>query len=90
MMFDRDKALDELVRFVRAHDMSRAHVTAQTDLIESGLLDSLLLVDLIVHLEEAYGIRFESDHIDPANFHNIAAIVDLVAQRMSAAEPRLG
>lgn len=90
MMFDREKALDELLRFVRAHDLSRANVTAQTDLIESGLMDSLLLVDLIVHLEEVYGVRFESEHIDPTNFNNIAAIVDLVAQRMAAAEPRLG
>lgn len=90
MKFDRDQAIDELLRFVRSHDLSRANVTMQTDLIESGLMDSLLLVDLIVHLEEAYGVRFESEHIDPTNFHNIAAIVDLVAQRMSAVEPRLG
>lgn len=90
MMFDRDKALDELVRFVQARGQRHAKVTPQTDLLESGLLDSLLLVDLIFHLEELYGMRFESDHIDPANFHNISAIVDLVAQRLSAAVPQQG
>lgn len=89
-MFDQDKALNELVRFVQLRGQCHANVTPQMDLIESGLLDSLLLVDMIVHLEEIYSIRFESEHIDPANFHNILAIVDLVAHRLSAAKPRLG
>jgi acyl carrier protein len=90
MMFDRDKALDELVRFVQSRGQDHAHVTPQTDLLETGLLDSLMLVDLIFHLEELYGIRFESDHIDPVNFHNIAVIVDLVDNRLSAPVSRLG
>lgn len=84
-MFDRNRTENELVQFVRSRGQRHTEVTPQTDLLESGLLDSLLLVDLIFHLEELYGIRFDSDHIDPSNFHSILAIIDLVADRVSVA-----
>jgi acyl carrier protein len=85
MMFDRKKAEAELVRFVQMRGQGRAEVTPQMNLIENGLLDSLMLVDLIFHLEESYGLRFESDHIAPSNFHSISAIIDLMADRASVA-----
>ncbi|MGA8002942.1 MAG: phosphopantetheine-binding protein, partial [Pseudolabrys sp.] len=53
-------------------------VTLRTDLLESGLLDSLLLMDLIFHIEEMYGIRFDSDHVNPSNFRTITDIVSFV------------
>lgn len=89
-MFDRNKTEADLVRFVQLRGLRHENVTPQTGLLESGLLDSLLLMDLIFHLEELYGIRFESDNIDPSNFLSISAIADLVANRLSAAQPRLG
>ena len=88
-MFDRNKTEAELVQFVQLRGQRHASVTSETDLLESGLLDSLLLMDLIFHIEELYGIRFESDHIDPSNFNRVSDIAALVADRMSAAGRRL-
>jgi acyl carrier protein len=87
-MFDRSKIEADLVETVQLRGQRHSNVTAQTELLEAGLLDSLLLVDLIFHLEELYDIRFDSNHIDPSNFHNIAAIVDLVTNRMLATGQR--
>jgi acyl carrier protein len=87
-MFDRSKIEAELVATVQLRGQRHTKVTAQTELLEAGLLDSLLLVDLIFHLEELYNIRFDSNHIDPSNFRNIAAIADLVTNRMLATGQR--
>ena len=71
---------------VQAQGARYAEVTLRTDLLESGLLDSLLLMDLIFHIEEMYGIRFDSDHVNPSNFRTIADIVNFVLAQ--SPEPR--
>jgi acyl carrier protein len=78
----------DLTRFVRARGQRHAEITLQTDLIDGGLLDSLLLVDLILHIEKNFGIRFESEHFNPSNFRSVSAIVDLVLEQLSGARRR--
>jgi acyl carrier protein len=35
-------------------------------------------MDLIFHIEEHYGFRFDSDQVNPANFRTIMDIVNFV------------
>ena len=86
MTADRNSLEADLIRFVRLRGDRYAGVTSLTDLIESGLLDSLLLLDLILHIEELCGIQFESDQIDPSNFRTVSAIVDVVMGQLSATQ----
>ncbi len=86
MTADRKQLEADLLQFVRSRGPRHAEVTSLTDLLESGLLDSLLLMDLIFHIEEAYGIQFDSDHVNPSNFRTIAAIVNFVLDQTP--EPR--
>jgi acyl carrier protein len=79
---DRKQVEAELVQFVQSRGVRHEAVTSTTDLLDSGLLDSLLLMDLIFRIEELYGVRFESDHVNPANFRTIAAIVHLVLEQL--------
>jgi acyl carrier protein len=78
MTADRKQLEADIVQFVQARGKRYAEVTLRTDLLESGLLDSLLLMDLIFHIEEAYGIRFDTDHVNPSNFRTIVDIVSFV------------
>ena len=85
MMTANRKQLEaDLVQFVQSRGSRHAEVTSQTALLESGLLDSLLLMDLIFHVEEAYGIRFDSDHVNPSNFRTIVDIVNFVLDQVPA------
>jgi acyl carrier protein len=83
---DRKQVEAELVQFVQSRGVRHAAVTSTTDLLDSGLLDSLLLMDLIFHIEELYGARLESDHVNPANFRTIAVIVNLVLGQLPVAK----
>ena len=56
----------------------------ETDLIEEGLIDSLMLVELIMHLEREYGITVAFEDIDLDNFRSISAIEQFVGTRMKA------
>jgi acyl carrier protein len=83
MMTDRKQLETDLMQFVRARGSRHASVTSQMDLLENGLLDSLLLVDLIFHIEEAYGVRFDSDQVNPSNFRTIEYIASFVLNQLS-------
>lgn len=65
----------------------RIHVEAptfDTDLMESGLLDSLTLVELMTGLEEEFGITISFDEIELDNFRSITRISEFVSQRAAA------
>ena len=50
-------------------------------LIENGVLTSLQTVELVMFLEERFGIMVEDEELDEENFGSINAIADLVANK---------
>lgn len=52
--------------------------TAETNIIDSGLLDSLTIVRLITLLENEFDIEFSVTDLVPDNFRTVKAIMDLV------------
>jgi acyl carrier protein len=57
-----------------------------TDLVETGLLDSLTLVELLAQLEETFGVSISIDDLEFENFRSIASIAGFVDQRLVAVE----
>ena len=53
--------------------------TADTDLLDSGILDSLQFVELLFRLEERFGLRIKIDEIDLADLRSLARIARLIA-----------
>ena len=60
--------------------------SADTDLVETGLLDSLALIELLAQLEETFGVSVSTDDLELENFRSIASIAGFVDQRMVAVE----
>ena len=60
--------------------------SVDTDLVETGLLDSLALVELLAQLDETFGVSISTDDLELENFRSIASIAGLVDQRMVAVE----
>ena len=59
--------------------------SADTDLFETGILDSLQLVELLVQLEQRFGFKIKIDDIDLDDLRTLAGIAGLVASRTTAA-----
>lgn len=75
----------DLLAFTRARGPHFADVTPETDLLESGLLDSLFLMDLIFHIEEVCGIRFDGDLVTPSAFRTISRLAAQVQTQLGSA-----
>jgi len=58
-----------------------ATVGDDQDLVETGVVDSLGIFQLIAFLEERFGVKIGDEEITPENFGTIAAICHLVASR---------
>ncbi|MGW0465441.1 acyl carrier protein [Streptomyces sp. NPDC003027] len=59
-------------------------LTADYDLITSGVIDSLGLVRLIAHIAQTYGVPMDDIDFGPDNFRTISAIADLIGEHTPA------
>lgn len=60
--------------------------SVHTDLFETGALDSLSFVELLMQLEQEFGVTTSADDLDIENFRCVARIADFVRER-TAIEP---
>ena len=58
---------------------------ADTDLFESGVVDSLKILSLVVFVEERYGLNLGPDDLTEENFKSLNALSGLINHRQVAA-----
>jgi methoxymalonate biosynthesis acyl carrier protein len=58
--------------------------SADIDLFESGSLDSLSFVELLLQVELEYGIRIPLQDLDLAHFRSIGRIAGFIRERLDA------
>ena len=64
--------------YLRARFPALADCDADTPLIESGALDSLGFLELMMFLSEKFGIELTDDDFDPANLETPGNIIAFV------------
>ena len=52
-----------------------------TDLIDSGLLDSLQLVQLLLHIEQQLGLRIALDEVELDDLRSVGRLAHVIAAR---------
>ena len=75
---------DRITRlFLRALNLDIPSV--HTDLFDTGALDSLAFVELLVQLEQEFGVTTSVDELELDNFRSIARIADFLMARAAVA-----
>jgi acyl carrier protein len=52
--------------------------SVDTDLVRTGILDSLALVELLTYIEKEFGTEISLDNVEIEDFHSIARIAEYV------------
>jgi acyl carrier protein len=78
-------ALQQQVTALFAEKLNLDVASAETDLIETGMLDSLALVELLAQLEESFDVSISTDDMELENFRSITSIAMFVMQRAAVA-----
>lgn len=78
---------EQLRAQIRAHVISHFHLGHRApgdedSLLESGLIDSLGILELVEYLEDKFGIELQDDDLSPENFDSIAALTRFVATKI--------
>ncbi|WNV86270.1 acyl carrier protein [Umezawaea sp. Da 62-37] len=68
----------ELIDFLETR--TKAGWTVTRDLFGEGGLSSLFAMELVVHLEQRYGITITGANLKLANFRTVGAMVELVVR----------
>ena len=89
-MTDNDvdaRVLDVVRQFLGASAAlpAGADLTAQTPLLDSGVLDSLGILQLTTRIEQVFGIEVTDEDFVPENFATVGALARYVGARLAAA-----
>ncbi len=81
MNASRGQLLGDLMRFLRTIQKPNRPVESlglDERLVASGLVDSLAIMQIVVYLEENYGIDFAASGLDPERLASMGSIIDLI------------
>ena len=82
-MSNADTLRDRLTSFF-ANEMSVQIPSVDTDLFDSGVLDSLAFEQLLLHLEREFGVTMSIDDLEMDHFRSVARIADFVAGHVAS------
>ena len=85
MSDQREQRRQGLVRFLR--DIQKAGLPVDRlgdtdELIASGLIDSLAILEIVLYLEQTHGLDFSARGIDREEFSTIGNILDLIERQI--------
>lgn len=84
---------EQLIAEVRGIFADRLAIEVESplvDLLDTGLVDSVTLVELLLVLEQQFGVNLPLEDLEMDDFRSIARIADLVARTKSPPGVRAG
>ena len=73
--------LEHQISTLFAEKLSIQVPSVETELIDTGLVDSLTFVEFLAHLEEEFGIQVSLEDLEIERFRTIARIAGFVATK---------
>ena len=77
-----------VIKWIRTNKRAsgQEEISADTELLGTGILDSFGFLDLIVHIESETGFQIDLAEADPADFNVVRGLCNL-ALKTQAAQP---
>jgi methoxymalonate biosynthesis acyl carrier protein len=77
-----DEIKADIRSFLAENIPAEKTVLDETPLISSRMMDSIVALKLVSHLEEKFNIEFEAHEVDPDNLDTINIIAGFVQNKM--------
>ncbi|GGO54714.1 acyl carrier protein [Streptomyces lasiicapitis] len=78
-----DAVHDDLIDELRDHleSLTGSTIEPGDDFFDRGLINSLRALEIVVHVEQAYGVSVEVEDLDLDNFRTIRRIAEYVRRK---------
>ena len=83
MAVSTEQVVPEVRGWLRDNVTGGRDIPEDEPIIENGVLTSLQTVELVMFLEERFGIMVEDEELDEENFGSVNAIAGLVAGKIA-------
>ena len=83
MAVGTEQVVPEIRGWLRDNVTGGRDIPEDEPIIENGVLTSLQTVELVMFLEERFGIMVEDEELDEGNFGSVNAIAGLVAGKLT-------
>lgn len=83
----RSATTTDIILRILTNELNLEVRSADTLLLESGLLDSLGVVDLVYRLEQRFGVQISFDTLEPQDFQSVASLTRLVSSLTGGSDP---
>ena len=80
-MNDRSQVENEILVYLRSGPLADDSLLADTDLIQTGQLDSMLVMDLVHFIESQFDVGLDPTDIAPRNLRTVAAMAQCVTDK---------
>ena len=68
------------------HKLGLPVPSPDADLFESGVMDSLAFVNMLLQIESEFGLKFSLESIDLERFRSVASIAEFIASQGAGAD----
>jgi acyl carrier protein len=79
---------EAILAWLRRMANSTHEITAETELLETGVLDSIAILELVAFVEEKFSFVLPLDEFVPENFSTVATIAVMIERLQSEPERR--
>ena len=73
-------AIIEFLEAIRRPEQLLASIGDDDALVDSGLIDSLAVLEIVAFLESEFSLSFRDSGVDPARLASVNSILDLIAE----------
>lgn len=84
---DKRRRIVAIIQSVALRGLSPMEVEASTDLLAQLGLDSLACLEILVSLENEFGVRIDFESVAEADFRSVTSLEVLVQSRLPTADP---
>lgn len=81
MAVDTDNAKGEIRDWLKQNVTGSTELSDDYELIENGVLTSLQTVELVMFMEQEFGVTVEDEELNEENFATVNDIAELVASK---------
>ena len=84
-MYPQELVIDRLRDIIAATaGCDRAEIRIDTDLFQSGILESVMLVKVVSQMEKAFHLRFPIQDFEQSNFSTLGRMAAMVEKTLAA------
>lgn len=80
-MNEREQKREDVMAFLATvvrPDINPASFSDDTNLIEERVMDSLVVIQVILYLEQNHGLNLQADGIDPSDLGSVSGILGAI------------